>query len=401
LNEHKPVFYFSRGCFAIQSCIMMRVGFFSKFVQRVVGILLIAIITRRHFVCSFSSSSQQQAANNNNNISDKMNTNPERPSQFYPEFFKSLPSMEGKTIVITGCSQGLGYVTASAVAKKGGFVIMLNRRSDQAKKAFAAISRDAVGIPPEMIECDLQSFESVRTACKAIRERTAGDNDDDGGIDVLCCNAGIMLQPDEASADGYDITASTNMLSHFLLTKELFGELQKASSLRGEARIVSMSSGSGYGSPAFNPSFFERRGGKLGGNRNSYERYHQSKLANLAFTAALNDRLRAQHSKIKAVACTPGVCGTNMYAHAIAVMNGAGKPGQRNTVPSAEDGSMAQLKCIFDPTIESGDCWGPKMGSSTGELESTFLGPPHILADQDTKRALWKVCEEAVGRLEL
>jgi hypothetical protein len=51
----------------------------------------------------------------------------QRASQYYPQFFESLPSLNGKTVVITGCSRGLGFVTAKAVAQKGGAVIMLNR----------------------------------------------------------------------------------------------------------------------------------------------------------------------------------------------------------------------------------------------------------------------------------
>ena len=173
-----------------------------------------------------------------------------------------------------------------------------------------------------------------------VRELSKGS----GGIDVLCCNAGIMLQKDEASLDGYDITASTNMLSHFLITKELFGSLETASTLRGEARIVSMSSISGYGPPAFNPKFFKKVGGKLGDtSQASYERYHQSKLANLIFTSALDEKLRRKNSNnnnkiIKALACTPGVCGTDMFVHATTVMNG--KPAPRSMVPSTEDGSI-------------------------------------------------------------
>ena len=53
------------------------------------------------------------------------------------------------------------------------------------------------------------------------------------------------------------------------------------------------SSGSGFGEPAFDARFLSRAGGRLGGARASYERYHQSKLANLLFTAALHDRLVA------------------------------------------------------------------------------------------------------------
>ena len=52
----------------------------------------------------------------------------QRPSQFYDGYMETLPSMEGKTVVITGCSRGLGYVTAKSVVEKGGYVIMLNRK---------------------------------------------------------------------------------------------------------------------------------------------------------------------------------------------------------------------------------------------------------------------------------
>ena len=52
----------------------------------------------------------------------------QRPSQFYDKFMDALPSMVGKTVVITGCSRGLGYVTAKSVVEKGGYVIMLNRK---------------------------------------------------------------------------------------------------------------------------------------------------------------------------------------------------------------------------------------------------------------------------------
>ena len=269
-----------------------------------------------------------------------------------------------------------------------------------------SISKASTGPPPIAVDCDLLDFSSVREACHTVR-RLTNDGDDgngngNGGIDVLCCNAGIMLQPDQASVDGYDITASTNVLSHFLITKELFGGLEKkASNSSGGARIVTMSSGSGYGAPSFDKRFFERRGGALGDDgRASYGRYHQSKLANLAFTSALDRRLRARKSHVMAVACTPGVCGTDMYIHATSVMSRDGVSSPRDSVPSTEDGCLAQLKCVFDSTVESGDLWGPKrMGE--GGVARTEIGPPMILVEKSTEDALWEVCEEAVGSFEL
>eukprot|EP00571_Detonula_confervacea_P008516 CAMPEP_0172315202 /NCGR_PEP_ID=MMETSP1058-20130122/24425_1 /TAXON_ID=83371 /ORGANISM="Detonula confervacea, Strain CCMP 353" /LENGTH=301 /DNA_ID=CAMNT_0013029239 /DNA_START=253 /DNA_END=1155 /DNA_ORIENTATION=+ len=301
-----------------------------------------------------------------------MTSSKERPSELYPSYVEKLPSLAGRTIAITGASRGLGYVTAITCAKKGAEVIMLSRQSETAEKALAAVqeaSAIASAPSPIFVECDLLDFASVSKAAATVKSVASN------GLDVLCCNAGIMLQEDLASKDGYDITISTNVLSHFLLTMKLMPELDKAAKNKGEARIVNMSSGSGFGEPGFNSAYFTKRGGNLGGPRASYDRYHQSKLANLCFTSALDDRLRAKGSNIKAMACTPGVCGTDMFVHASTVMRGT--PSRRDQVPSTEDGSLSQLKCIADPAVESGDLWGPKMGMG-GLPTKVDLSPPTV-----------------------
>jgi len=324
----------------------------------------------------------------------------QRPSKYYQEFFEQLPSMTGKTVVVTGASKGLGYVTALSLAKKGASVISLNRKSAVAEEAQTEFARVASGSAPQFVECDLLDFSSVREAARKLREIAVD------GIDVLVLNAGIMLQPDESSKDGYDITISTNVLSHFLLTKELMPELEKAASLRGDARVVSMSSGSGFGPPAFDPSLFEKRGSNLGrqvqaylgGQADSYGRYHQSKLANYLITSALHEKLTARGSKVKALACHPGVCATDMFVHVVS-LNSPGQPVDLTGVPSVEDGALGQLKCICDASVESGELFGPPMGG--GFPEKVELGPPLILLDDESKAKLWEACERAVGVFEL
>lgn len=328
--------------------------------------------------------------------SGSMSKTKERPSELYPSYVEQLPSLAGKTVAITGATRGLGYVTALTCAKKGAKVIMLGRKSKVGDTALGAVQEAsaAAGAPhPTFVECDLLDFASVRKAAQEVKD-CVGSN----GLHVLCNNAGIMLQDDEASKDGYDITISTNVLSHFLLTKELMAELTKAAENAGEARIVNMSSGSGFGPPGFNPVYFTKRGGSLGGQRASYDRYHQSKLANICFTSALDDRLRARVSNIKALACTPGVCGTDMFVHATTKMRGS--PSPRDQVPSPEDGSLSQLKCIADPSVQSGDLWGPKMG--LGGLPTKMdVSPPTVLVNDEVKDKLWHLCEEAVGTFDL
>ena len=64
-------------------------------------------------------------------------------------------------------------------------------------------------------------------------------------------------------------------------------------------------------------------------------------------------------------------------------------------MPSVEDGCLAQLNCITDPAVESGQLFGPPgMGGPPVEVA---LAPPTVLVDARSKAALWAACERAVG----
>jgi NAD(P)-dependent dehydrogenase (short-subunit alcohol dehydrogenase family) len=348
----------------------------------------------------------------------------QRPSQYYPSFVSDLPSMKGKVVAITGASRGLGFVTALALAEKGATMFLLNRASSRSDEALALIAAAAERAgssapPPEAIACDLLDFSSVRGAAAALSAAAPS-------LDCLVLNAGVMMQPDVASADGYDMTISCNVLSHFLLTRELLPclETAAAASAAGEARVVSMSSGSGFGAPPFDPTFFAAgSGGRLGGAAKAYERYHQSKLANLIFTAALHRKLAAggrsssssgsstsssagappRAGVVKALACTPGVCATDMFAYVSTLSDPRGpEAADLSRVPSVEDGSLAQLFCAAGEGVASGELWGPPMGMGGGGLPVRVpLARPTVLTDEREEAVLWKACEEAVGPFDL
>ena len=116
--------------------------------------------------------------------------------------------MTGKVVAITGTTSGTGYVCARELAKKGASVILLNRNSERAEKSLQQL-REAV---PEgifdWIECDLQSFDSVRNATKMIQAAYEK-------VDVLVNNAGVMALKDYPTKNGYDVQMQTNVLSHF------------------------------------------------------------------------------------------------------------------------------------------------------------------------------------------
>ena len=161
----------------------------------------------------------------------------EKDSVHFPKFKQGLPKLDGKTIAITGCTTGTGFIAAKTCAELGASVIMLNRKSERADAAFESVKAvAAAGSTIHNVSCDLMDFDSVKAAAKEVVALCPN------GLDVLANNAGIMAARDKATKDGYDAQMQTNHLSHFLLTRELLPLLEVAAKRTGDARIVNHSS---------------------------------------------------------------------------------------------------------------------------------------------------------------
>ena len=126
-------------------------------------------------------------------------------TKWFPEFEASLPSLEGKTVVITGTTSGTGYIVARTAARKNAeHVVLLNRPSERAKKAEEDLKTSEASSKSKIVsvDCDLQDLESVKAAAATIKSKYKA-------IDVLCNNAGVMALEDKATKDGYDVQMQT------------------------------------------------------------------------------------------------------------------------------------------------------------------------------------------------
>jgi len=317
----------------------------------------------------------------------------------------------GKTVVVTGASSGLGRAFALACARSGAaLVVTLDRPSARANAARAAVKRacEEAGGGFHGVDCDLTSLASARRAsAEALTIVNGRSSDGQGRIDVLALNAGIMAAPFEATEDGYDVQAQTNVLSHFLLTTLLAPALERAK----EARVISQSSLAAKQARWLRQETFEKapmcwKPFSWFFARNAWAVYAQTKLANLAFTEGLRRRLDAAGVKhIKAIACHPGVAATELQVRT------SENPGPLGSlvglvpyvVPfqSAEDGALPLLRAAFGDDVQSGDFVVP-----SGWFEIT--GPPKIISLRRSSRAaaslsedvvarFWTACERAVG----
>lgn len=320
----------------------------------------------------------------------------------FPGFRSSLPAMTGKTVAITGTTSGTGKVTAEVLAGLGATVLLLNRPSERVEAAMLELRARHPQAEVVDVACDLQSFESVRSAAARVRELSPG------GLDALCNNAGVMALRDLATPDGFDVQMQTNHLSHFLLTAEVFDRLEHAASVRGEARVVNHSSIARKGVPRqLRPQYLDKLGGRLGGdgrgvfmNGARWRRYNQSKLANVAFTAALHERLQRRGSAVKALVAHPGLADTDLQVTSVrdgGMAASITSPVMR-LAQSMEDGAMGILSCLCLPGVPSGTFYGP------GLSVLAFRGPARPFAlepfydNPTTRELLWSASCRAVGR---
>lgn len=328
----------------------------------------------------------------------------EMKHEYYDAFVDALPSLAGKVVCVTGTTSGTGFFFALAAAKKGATVVLLNRPSERADAALKRLKADCPGGVFDSRSCDLQAFSSVQNAVKGLHE-TYNSN----GIDVICCNAGVMALPDQATIDGYDLQVQTNHLSHFMLVQELFPLLETAANARGEARIVNHSSIARNGCKIIE-RYFCKEGGHLGGNGSSmfcggarWVRYSQTKLANSVWTMELDRRLKAANSKVIAVCAAPGLSKTNLQVTTLA--NGGMSSGCCGSMwimrfaQSAGDGSMGILQAAFGEkdVVEGGQLWEPHgMFAVGGPVVVAKPTPAEI--DPAAGALLWELSEKATNK---
>lgn len=339
-------------------------------------------------------------------------------SVLFHEYEARVPDQRGKNVVVTGCTTGTGQIFARTAARNGATVIMVNRASPRVEALKEWMKAEAPDADKEerlhYVDGDLQSFESVEKCIVEITRKY-----EQTGIDVLMNNAGVMALADQATIDGYDVQMQTNHLSHFQLTRGLYPLLLVAAEKRGEAVVVNHSSLARNGGP-LKRDYLGRNGGSLGGNGASmlcggarWERYHQTKLANVVFTVALHEKLQASASphasKIRSVVAAPGLARTQLQFT-------TGKDGGMNEnasfmkfSQSPEDGTLPILACAFgfEPTthssgiyVKSGELWEPigRMGASGHPGMAKMSGN---CRDKAAVQMLWEESENACGKFDV
>lgn len=210
--------------------------------------------------------------------------------------------MQGKTIVITGATSGIGQVAAEKLAARGARIVQVARSRERGEAAINRLRDLSPGVDHAIHYADLSSINEMKRVAAEIAAAEAR-------IDVLINNAGAMFGSRQITADGLERTFALNHLSYFVLTHGLKARLL------APARIVNTASDAHE--PAtldFDDLQSEKVYAKNGLGQwlryggPGFKVYSRSKLCNILFTRELARRLAG--SGVTANSLHPGFVAT-------------------------------------------------------------------------------------------
>ena len=293
---------------------------------------------------------------------------------------ENIGSLEGKTIIITGGSSGIGLEAAKVLSSKGAEVILAVRNMEKGEQAMKLIKELSPDSKIEVMHIELSDLESVKLFAESFALKHKK-------LDMLINNAGVMVPPLKHTKQGYELQFGTNHLAHYTLTGLL---LPLMIGVPG-SRVATVSS-------------IAARGGKINFNNLDAKKgyipfkfYSQSKYANLLFGKKLDNILKERGAETISIICHPGVSATNLTSR------GSGKPspgilswGFRLIGQPASMGALPTLFAATQPGLKGGEFIGPDGWDNwrgypvvTNELQKHYK--------ESDAEELWRVSKEITG----
>ena len=277
--------------------------------------------------------------------------------------------LQDKVVMVTGASDGIGKVTARALAEMGAHVVMVCRPSAKAEAARQEIAEATSPGAVELLTADLSSQAEIRAVAAEFRERHER-------LHVLCNNAGLYVPERRLTADGLELTFALDHLGYFLLTHEL-REVLAASA---PARIVNVSSEAHRGARI---DFDDLQGER---KFSAFRAYGQAKLGNVLFTYELARRLEGTGVTVNCL--HPGVVRTGFGRDS----HGAMKVALKLISPfmaSPDKGAETSIYLASSPEVQGAT------GQYFAKCKPKKSSP--LSYDRAVAQRLWEVSEKLTG----
>ena len=285
-----------------------------------------------------------------------------------------MGEMDGKTVLITGATNGIGKVAALELAKKGATVVIVGRNPAKTAETVAEIKAQSGNSNVDSIVADLSSMAEVRKVAEAFKAKHSR-------LDVLINNAGAIFADRQETVDGYEMTFAFNHLAYFLLTNLLLDTLRASA----PSRIVSVSSDAHTGGKInFDDLNAKNSYGMLG-----MSAYSNSKLANVMFTYELARRLEG--TGVTANVLHPGLVNTGFAKNNGGLMRFAMRILASFSL-TPEQGADTIIYLASSPDVEgvTGKYWDKR--KAVKSIDASY--------DVSAQQRLWTVSQQLTGLAE-
>jgi len=141
-------------------------------------------------------------------------------------------AMNGKTVVITGATGGVGFYSALEIAGLGAEVVLIGRNSERAQEAAVRIVKETGNSKVAHLVGDVSTLAGIQQLANDINQRVSQ-------IDVFINNAGYLGNAFRRNEDGIEMHFAVNVLAPWKLTHALMPALKSSSS----PRVLNISGG--------------------------------------------------------------------------------------------------------------------------------------------------------------
>ena len=283
-----------------------------------------------------------------------------------------MTGMQGKVVVLTGGTSGIGEAAAIKMAKLDARLVLVARDASRAEATLKRLQKISPGAVVHTAH--LADLSLIAEARRVAGEITASES----RIDVLINNAGLICARRQVTAEGYELTFATNHLAYFVLTHGLLPRMLTST----PARIVNTASEVHRGAKLDFDDLQSQRG------YSGFGAYAKSKLANVLFTNELARRLSGK-----------GVTANSLHPGVVASRFGLPREGQGG------DSSSARFLSAHGISPDEGAETIVYLASSADAAKATgqyfnqckAIAPSKEAQDRAVAQKLWEESERLGG----
>jgi NAD(P)-dependent dehydrogenase (short-subunit alcohol dehydrogenase family) len=278
--------------------------------------------------------------------------------------------MQGKVVVITGASSGIGQVAAERLAGQGARLVLVARDRARGEATLARLRERGPGVAHRAHYADLSLMGETRRVAAEIAAA-------EPRVDVLINNAGALFNTRRVTADGLELTFATNHVAYAVLTHGL----RECLVARAPSRVINTASDAHRGATLAFDDLQAAQG------YSGFKVYGRSKLCNILYTRELARRWAG--TGVTANSLHPGFVATRFGDQSGGLFSYVVRAAKLFAATSPEKGAETLVYLASSPEVAA---------ISGGYFYKCTLAQPTREAQDDAAaRRLWSETERLAG----